>query len=704
MRHSGARTPHRARGDDVTDSWDDTPMQETMGAPRYFSRELSLLDFHRRVLEQTAPGAHPLLERAKFLAISDSNLDEFLSIHFSLLLGRIEMGERFVSAGGHNPSEYLRRVRDALRSFMRDQRTVLNQQLEPEMAAQGIHFRDTARLSPGQQRLLRQWFLREVFPICTPLAVDPAHPFPFISNLSLNLGVVLNDHGTGESFARIKVPAALRRLVPVPEAEETTFVWLEDVMAANVDLFFPGVEVRHVSRFRVIRHADLELQAQEALDLRELVEAGVRERRFGEAVCVQLEADMPTSLRQVLVERLDVYPEDVYVVGGRLGLTGLFQLGDLSLPDLLDPPLRPRIYAPLAGSDIFAAIRSRDFLLYHPYDSFAAVENFVAQAAKDPDVLAIKQTLYRTGNRSTLVDRLLDAVDLGKQVAVALELQARGDEQTNLTWAQRLERGGAHVSYGVIGLKTHAKVCLVVRRESDGLRRYMHIGTGNYSGNPYADLSLFTSNPLIGEDATELFNALTGRSYQEQYNHLLVAPLTLRRGILDRINREIERHEQHGDGRLIFKTNALTDHDMIETLYRASDAGLSIDLLVRGMCQLRPGVPGMSENIRVTSLVGRYLEHARVYYFANGGKPEVLIGSADLMERNLDRRIEILCPILDQDLAAKVYERLLLAHLRDTVRTTTLQPSGAYLPIAASDSPPFDVQLAWVNNELSFMR
>lgn len=678
-------------------------------APVYFSHEVSLLQFDERVLDQAVAAVNPLLERVKFLAISDSNLDEFLSIHFSNLLGKVEDGSRELTPDGLTQTEQLTRVRECLVEFMLRQRQVFHEELEPKLVAAGIRFRRYEDLTEHQQRYLHDWFMREVFPVCTPLAVDPTHPFPFISNMSLNLAVGLWDARAGRSFARIKVPNVLPRLIRLPSGRSSerdiAYVWLEDIMAKNVGVFFPGIEVREVSLFRVVRHADIELQELEATDLREEVQAGVRRRRFGAVVAVQLTEPLPRVIEEELIQRLDVYPEDVFVVGGPLGLRDLFPLTDIDRPDLKDPPLVPRV--PLvvsAAGDFFALLRQRDVLLNHPFESFNLVYDFVAHAAKDPDVLAIKQTLYRVGRRSPIIQSLLDAVDRGKQVAVLVEIQARGDEENNIEWAEALEQAGAHISYGVIGLKTHAKVSLVVRRESDGLRRYVHLGTGNYNNNPYVDLSFFTSNPEIGSDATELFNVLTGYGHQDRYKRLLVAPVTMRTGIIERIEREIERHQRHGDGHLIFKTNALIDLPVIDALYRASGVGVQVDLIVRGMCSLRPGIPGRSETIRVRSIVGRFLEHSRVYYFHNGGKSEVYIGSADLMERNLSRRVETLAPVLDHQLARALRVNLLDAYLADTVRATELTPDGDYRPIQPRPGDqPYDVQQVWASGNLSLM-
>lgn len=675
--------------------------------PHLLPRELSLIRFYERVLDQARPGAHPLLERIKFVAISDASLDEFLSIHFPLLLDTIEATDATRSADGETQPERLARVRAALRQFMEAQRQVYQEQLLPELEAAGIVLRRYRDLEPALQASLRQWFLAEVFPVSTPLGVDRAHPFPFISNLSINLGVVLQDSRGGSSFARIKVPTVLPRLIPVPgvsDSRSALFVWLEDIMANNLDVFFPGIEVKESFVFRVIRDAELELQGFESASLREMVQAGIRRKRFGEAICIQLETPFPDGVAEDLIERLDIYPEDVYVVGAPLGLTDLTRLLELDRPDLKDSPLVPRVPAFLGASkDLFALIRQGDLLLYHPYESIAPVLDLIAQAAVDPNVLTIKQTLYRIGRTSPLIDSLLKAVDRGKQVAVVLELQARGDEENNVEWAQTLERAGAHVSYGVIGLKTHAKISLVVRREPDGLRRYVHVGTGNYSITPYADLSLFTSRPEIGEDATEMFNALTGHSRQETYRQLLVSPWSLRQGLLERITRETRAHRETGGGHLIFKANGLTDPEIIEALYEASRAGVRIDIIIRGMCCLRPGVRGISETIRVVSLVGRFLEHARVYYFRNGGQPEVLLGSADLMERNLDGRVEALAPVREPRLVAVIKEQILDLQLSDTHRASELYSDGSYRPVLPNGRA-VDAQMTWITGSPVFSR
>jgi polyphosphate kinase len=660
--------------------------------------DASLLQFHGRVLQQTRPNAHPLLERVKFLAISDSNLDEFLSLHFSLLLGRVEAGDAAPTPDGLSQTEHLARMRDSVREFMREQRRILADELIPELQSAGLRLLRYQELPEPAKTVLRRWFMAEVLPVCTPLAVDPAHPFPFISNFSLNIGVQLWDEDNGPSFARIKVPSVLPRLIHVPDAGEAGegFIWLEDLMSGELNAFFSGAEIRAAFRFRVIRDAELEIEDRDAVDLRDVVRAGVRRRRFGEPVCIQLESGAPQEILDELVARLDLYPEDVFVAGGPLGLCDLSALLDLDRPDLKDPALAPRLPHALRGSaDLFATVRHRDLILHHPYESYAPVYDFVARAAADPSVLAIKQTWYRIGRTSPLVQSLLEAVDRGKQVAVVLELQARGDEENNLEWAHRLERAGAHVSYGVIGLKTHAKVTLVVRRESDGLRRYVHVGTGNYSAVPYADLSLFTCHPEIGADATAFFNALTGRSPRTPYRRLLVAPAAMRQGLLDRIDREIAAYRTHGVGHLVFKVNSLTDAPMIDALYRAAEIGVTVRLIVRGMCALQSASPTFGDRLQVVSLVGRFLEHSRVFYFGNGGNPEVLIGSADLMERNLDRRVEVLVPVLDPNLIRALKHDLLDLQWADNARSMLLDVDGIYRARNHVGDGVVDAQNVW---------
>src|SRR5256885_7893982 len=529
------------------------------------------------------------------------------------------------------------------------------------------------------------YFEREIFPVLTPLAVDPGHRFPHISNRSLNLAVSITDPSLKEPrFARVKVPPSLPRLVPVPvlseNAHTVAFVWIEQVIAAHLNMLFPGFDVLESYPFRVLRDADIELQEDEPSDLLESIEQGIRERRFGCVVDLAVNPSMPPRIRSLLLDNLEITENDLTIIDGHLGLSDLMELYSLERPDLKDPPFTPRQPAALRKEqNLFTTIREHDILMHHPYDSFNSVVDFIRAAAHDPHVLAIKQTLYRVGTHSPVVDMLLEAIENGKQVAVLVELKARFDEENNIEWARELERVGVHVVYGLIGLKTHAKVALVVRREADGLRRYVHLGTGNYNATTariYEDLGLFTCRPDFGADASDLFNALTGYSRQTHYRKLLVAPTGLRQGIVERIEREMRIQKQQGNGHLIFKMNALVDPEIIDMLYRASQTGMRIDLSIRGMCCLRPGIPGISDNIRVTSLVGRFLEHSRIFYFGNGGDEEIWLGSADMMQRNLNNRVETLFPIEDPVLRTAIHENLLDKVMMDTVNASELKADG----------------------------
>ncbi|HEU5437892.1 MAG TPA: polyphosphate kinase 1 [Ktedonobacterales bacterium] len=689
-----------------------------LGRPEfYINREVSQISFVRRVLAEAQSERHPLLERAKFLAFVGSQLDEFTMVRMAGLQDQLAAGVQDAGPDGMPAAVLLEVLRPLVKNLLAESQTTLTRDLIPRLSAVGIELMDYDQLTRGQREAAAIYFKREVLPVLTPLGVDPGHPFPHISSRSLNLAVALHDDDAGELFARIKLPASLPRLVPVPAVshdrhanklaakERAAFVWLEQLVAAHLELLFPGVEVGGVYPFRVLRDADFEIQSDEAGDLLATVEQGLRARRFGSVVSVVVQAGTPKPVRALLRENLEVGESDLFTLDGPLGLADLAQLLDLDRPDLKDVPLQARTPAELRrGGDVFAAIRKGDLLLQHPYDSFSSVAEFIQAAARDPQVLAIKQTLYRVGANSPIVQALLEANEHGKQVAVLVELKARFDEENNIEWARKLEHAGVHVVYGQVDLKTHAKVALVVRREAGGLQRYVHLGSGNYNASTarvYEDLALLTCRPEIGEDATQLFNALTGFARGMTYQKLLVAPGTLRRELLRRIDREVERHKQSGRGHLLFKTNNLVDAEIITALYRASQAGVQIDLLVRGICSLRPSLEGISERIRVTSLVGRFLEHSRIYYFANGGldEDEVLVGSADLMPRNLDSRVEVLFPIEDRALRAHLTQVVLPAYLRDTANAWRLLPDGAYERVRpAKGEEPFDVQ-AWLSRE-----
>jgi polyphosphate kinase len=676
----------------------------------YINREVSTVGFIRRVLEEAEAPRHPLLERVKFLSFVGRQLDEFYMVRVAGLQDQRAAQVKDVGPDGMLPSQQIEASGNLVRQLLHDQRRYWGGTLQPELAEAGISVLDYAQLTRSQREAADAYFRDQIFPILTPLAVDVGHPFPQISSRSLNLAVTLRDpllHG--ELFARVKVPSAIRRLVSVPprtrsaDAEAPSrcaFVWVEQLIAAHLSMLFPGMEIVAAYPFRVLRDADFEIRMDQAGDLLATVERSVHRRRFGDMVNLTIQPDMPDSVRQLLINSLAIEPGDVMEIEGPLGLGDLGELTDLDRPDLKDDPLLARTPLELRrpNADLFAAMAQGDLLLHHPYDTFSTVAEFIEMAARDPQVLAIKQTLYRVGENSPIVAALLDANERGKQVAVLVELKARFDETNNIEWARTLERAGVHVVYGRVDLKTHGKVALVVRREAEGLRRYVHIGTGNYNASTarvYEDYALLTCRPEIGEDATNLFNALTGYSRGHSYKRLLVAPESLRQGLLDRIMREIERHRETGRGRLIFKLNSLIDPEFIRVLYRASQAGVSIDLIVRGMCSLRPGLPGVSETIRVVSLVGRFLEHSRLYYFANGGEgdDEIFLGSADLMQRNLDHRIEVLTPVEDPALRARLRDVDLPAYLRDTVNARRLTRDGTYERIHPQDGArPFDEQ------------
>jgi polyphosphate kinase len=680
----------------------------------YINRELSFLQFNWRVLEEALGKRHPLLERVKFLSIFSSNLDEFFMIRVSGLVRQLTGGVREAPPDGMSPAEQLADIRETILPWLARQAECWREDVCPKLAAAGIHAWDYADLKNKQRKLLRRYFEQEIFPVLTPLAFDPGHPFPHISNLSMNLAVVVNDPVQGERFARLKVPGLFPRLLPIPSEEKadayerlglghvrfTNFVWLEQVVAANLDMLFPGLETIAAYPFRVTRDADLEIEEDEASDLLTTIEESVSMRHFGSVVRLEVDTAMPERIRDILVDNLGIAPYQVYTVDGPIGMADLMDLTRIERPDLKDQPFTPAVPPPLArGENIFAAIRRHDVLLYHPYDSFNPVVDFVRAAARDPQVLAIKQTLYRVGTNSPIVDALMEARENGKQVAVLVELKARFDEENNIVWARALERDGVHVVYGLLGLKTHAKICLVVRREQDGIVRYVHLGTGNYNATTarvYTDLGYLTCDPDIGNDVSELFNALTGYARQTHYRQLLVAPGQLRQGVLSRIEREIARHREHGDGAIAFKINHLVDPLCIQALYRASQAGVKVDLQVRSTCCLRPGLPGVSENITVTSVVGRFLEHPRILYFHNGGAEEILIGSADLMPRNLDRRVELLFPIANPDLRDSIRDNILRVHLHDNQQARRLLPDGTYEQVCPQSGEPELNSQAWM--------
>jgi polyphosphate kinase len=664
------------------------------------NRELSWLEFNQRVLDEANDERHPLLERVKFLAIVSSNLDEYFMIRVSGIKEQIRAGIAEPTPDGKSPATQLHDIHGRVTRMLTDMSRCFWSVLHPKLAAASIHLLNMNELTARDRATMDGLFAREIYPVLTPLAFDPGHPFPYISNLSLNCAVVVMTPEGDERFARVKIPDVLPRLVPIPSDQSTPgvfrCVWLEDLIAANLPMLFPGMTVKESYAFRVTRNADIEIQEDEAEDLIHSIEESIRLRRFGSIVRVGVEQTMPARIREVLVENLEATPDDVYELTPPLGLSHLMALTSLPKPELKDPPYSPHAAVTLDdGEDFFSTIRRGDILLHHPYDSFTTVVQFIASAARDPNVLAIKQTLYRIGKESPLIPLLIEAAANSKQVAVLVELKARFDEENNIGWAKQLERAGVHVVYGLVGLKTHAKMALIVRREHDGLRRYVHLGTGNYNpvtARVYTDFGYMTCREEIAEDATEVFNFLTGYSKREQYAKLAVAPVTLRQRILQLMDREIHHAQGGGEGRMILKMNALTDLKVIAKLYEASRAGVKTDLIVRGICSLRPGLKDVSENIRVISIVGRFLEHSRVFYFQNAGQPELYLSSADLMGRNLDRRVELMFPIEEPALAAVIKREALDIALADRSRARMLHADASYSRVTADGDAALDSQ------------
>jgi polyphosphate kinase len=652
----------------------------------YINRELSWLEFNDRVLEEALDERNPLLERLKFIAIYGTNLDEFFMIRIAGLKQQIDAEVHRRSDDGLLPEEQLAAVAARLRPSLALMTRCLDDELLPALEGHGIKILGYDRLEADTRLQMKHYFHERVFPVLTPLAIDAGHPFPYISTLSLSLAVELREErpdGNIDYVARVKVPPSLPRFVPVEAPPgQRWFVLLEDLIANNLHALFPGMGILGSYAFRVTRDADLDLQEDEADDLLRAIESELRKRRFGEPVRLECESGMPHGLRAMLRDALSLTDFDVYDIDGMMATSALWSLVGIDEPALHDPPFTPSIPKRLLGaSDLFAVIREGDLLLHHPYQSFDPVVQFVRQAAADPDVLAIKQTLYRTSGNSPVVGALIDAAEAGKQVATLIELKARFDEENNIQWARNLERVGAHVVYGLAGLKTHAKVTLIVRNEPEGIRRYMHFGTGNYNDKTarlYTDLSLFTCRTDLGADVTQLFNALTGFSKAETYERLLVAPTGLRSGFMELIERETEHARQGRLSGITAKLNAVNDKRIAAALYRASQAGVPIDLVVRGMCVLRPGIPGVSETIRVTSIVGEFLEHSRMFVFANAGAREVYFGSADWMGRNLDRRVETVIPVLDPVLQEVICDDLMDVYVRDNVKSRILHADGSY--------------------------
>jgi polyphosphate kinase len=657
---------------------------------RFLNRETSDLHFKSRVLALAEDPVIPLLERAKFLSIFAGNLDEFYMVRVAGLKRQQSAGLTTLSADGLTPTQQLAAISKQVGRLMERHAAVFADDVLPALRERGIQIVRWPEISKSQRREMAAVFRERIFPILTPLAVDPGHPFPYISNRSLNLAVFIQDAEGRVRFARVKVPPLLPRLMPIEEGR--CYIPLEDVIAANVSDLFPGMEVLASHVFRVTRDAELEVDDDGAEDLLSALEQELTRRRFSKAVRLEIERGTPDHLLEMLMRELQVDESDIFELPGPLDLSCLAELLQINRPDLKDPPFQPVTHPSLvptedASADVFAAIRGGDILVHHPYESFAnSVQLFIEQAAADPDVLAIKQTLYRTSGESPIVDALIEAAEAGKQVVVLVEIKARFDEIANINWARTLERAGCHVVYGLVGLKTHCKLCMVVRQEGDRLRRYVHIGTGNY--NPatariYEDLGLLTADERLGADIGNLFNYLTGYSRHESYDSLLVAPHEMRQRMIALIEREAAMASRGDPARIVFKLNALVDEAIIDALYKASQAGVSIDIIARGICALRPGVHGLSDNIRVRSIVGRFLEHSRIYYFANGGAEELYIGSADLMHRNLDRRVEVLVRVAADELKRRLCGILDLA-LADITGSWRLGKSGKWSRITST--------------------
>ena len=672
-----------------------SPEIPSLDSPQlYINRELSLLSFQYRVMEEAEDERNPLLERVKFLSIVGSNTDEFFMVRVAGLIDQADAGILDVGPDGMHPTAQLVAIRREVKKLLTEAHKCLHDQILPALADAGVEILDYAALNEKQLAVADSYFRDTVFPVLTPLAFDPGRPFPHISNLSLNLAVLIRDKDGVEHFARVKIPDSLPQFIPLKRprkksrkrpARQETFVWLEQVISANLPALFRGMEVIEAHPFHVTRDADIAIKELEAEDLLETIEEGVRQRRFGSVVRLMVSDDMPAHILDILVNNLEIDASQVFRVHGPLSLSRLMHLYALERPDLKDASFLPAVPKPLvpatADEDVFALIRRGNILLHHPFESFQPVVDFLKKAARDPNVLAIKMVLYRIGRNSPVVEALLEANEEGKQVAVLVELKARFDEESNIEWARALEREGVHVVYGLLGLKTHCKLLMVVRREAGAIRRYIHLATGNYNvvtAHLYTDIGMLTCDDELGSDATDLFNYLTGYSAKTDYQKLLVSPVNLRDRFEAMIKREISLQGKGETGRLIFKMNALVDPQVIRLLYQASQAGVKVDLLVRGICCLRPGIPGVSDNIQVISVVGRFLEHSRIYYFRNGGKEEIYLGSADLMPRNINRRVEVLFPLEGADLIRHVRDDILEIYLSDTVKGRQMKSDGTY--------------------------
>jgi polyphosphate kinase len=679
----------------------------------FINRDLSWVEFNRRVLEEALDPEMPLLEKIKFLSIFHSNLDEFYMIRISGLKEQVAAGVAEPTIDGLTPHEQLQQIEKKLQPMLKRTQELWLNELVPALRENGVSILNYDALNEEEKLKLTEYFKKEIYPVLTPLAFDPGRPFPYISNLSLSLAILISRPNGEKHFARVKVPNILPRLLQIdnilePNRKSATngnfrvnYVWLGDIIKANLNLLFPGLEVLEAHRFRITRDTDIELQEDEADDLLKVIEENIRQRRFGTVVRLEVADKMPDFMLETLVENLQITREDVHIMEGPLGLSDVMLLYDLPLHHLKFKQFFPAIPKAFEDEeDIFSVIKQKDILLHHPYHSFAPVINFIKQAAKDPDVLAIKQTLYRVGPNSPIVKYLIEAAERGKQVAVLVELKARFDEQNNIFWARELEKVGVHVVYGLVGLKTHAKMTLVVRKEADGVNRYVHLATGNYNATTakiYTDLGFFTCDKEICTDVSDIFNYLTGYSKQHSFKKLILAPVNMRESIISMIVREIENVKAGGEGKIIMKLNAVVDPAIISCLYEASNQGVQIQLIIRGICCLIPGVPGLSENIKVISIVGRFLEHSRVFYFYNNGADEIYLSSADMMQRNLDRRVETAFPLEDEKLRTELFKTLIRFALKDNVKARELQADGTYKRIDPGTDKKINSQ-EWLMN------
>ncbi|MFN3872876.1 MAG: polyphosphate kinase 1 [Ignavibacterium sp.] len=685
------------------------------GKPENFiNRDLSWIEFNRRVLQEALNPDLPLLEKVKFVSIFSSNLDEFYMIRVSGIKEQIAANVLEPSIDGLTPREQLQKIEKCLQPLLKQLYDLWTNNIVPSLRENNIILHEYDEFTKDEKKILTEYFKKEIFPVLTPLAFDPGRPFPYISNLSLSIAVLIRKPNGENHFARVKVPSILPRLLQIddildPNRKKITnggfkarFVWLGDLIKENIHLLFPGMEIIETHKFRITRDTDIELQEDEADDLLSVIEENIRQRRFGSVVRLEVAQKMPDFMLETLMENLQITKDDVHQVDGPLGLSDVMILYKLPVHHLKEKPFYPVIPKELTEEeDLFSVIRQRDVLLHHPFHSFSPVVDFIKKAAEDPDVLAIKQTLYRVGTDSPIVKALIEAADRGKQVAVLVELKARFDEENNIYWARELEKVGVHVVYGLVGLKTHAKMTLIVRKEYDGVKRYVHLSTGNYNvvtAKLYTDIGLFTCDEDICSDVSDVFNYLTGYSQQKDFRKLFVSPLHTREKILKLIAREINNKKSGKSAHIIMKMNSLVDPPIIAALYEASNSGVKIDLIVRGVCSLIPGVKGLSENISVRSIVGRFLEHSRIFYFFNNGDEEVYLSSADMMQRNLDRRIEITFPVEDKKLKEEIINNILTVYLKDNVKARELHPDGTYHFVKPQDGAARINSQEWLMN------